>query len=122
LYVDLVWRNDPSNSQNLRWHQSVSNTTGNYLFSYTDKRSFVLRYTNDKETSSSFEQRRARILGTVHLFSPSCLTFAYQVTGDKSNKLSVSVNNRTIWHHRFSRGQRLKNLEIFLKKNRFIFI
>jgi hypothetical protein len=75
------------------------------------KQLFVLKNPDDKETLQSSERHRARLLGTAHLSSrdsPSCLTFAYQVTGGKSNKLAVSVNNRYIWRHRFSQGQRFR--------------
>jgi hypothetical protein len=84
------------------------------------KQTFVLKNPDDKETLQSSERYRARLLGTAHLSSrdsPSCLTFAYQVTGDKSNKLSVSVKNLTIWRHRFLQGQRFgKVLNLFEEK------
>ncbi|CAF4340546.1 unnamed protein product, partial [Adineta steineri] len=68
-----------------------------------DKQSFVLKYPDDKETLQSSEQHSARLIGTAHLASrdsPSCLTFAYQITGDKSNKLSVFIDKQYIWRSR----------------------
>jgi hypothetical protein len=78
------------------------------LIYFIDKQSFLLEYPDDKETSLSSEQHHARLLGTAHLSSrdlPSCLTFTYKVTGDKSNKLSVFVNNRSVWSHSFNWSQ-----------------
>ncbi|CAF0847412.1 unnamed protein product, partial [Rotaria sordida] len=97
---DPGWRNDPSNKQNLEWHESPSTTT--------NKRSFVLKDSNDKENLQSSKRNSARLLGTTHLSSqdsPSCLTFDYQITDDKSNKLSVFVHNRTIWRNRLRSEQ-----------------
>ncbi len=74
------------------------------------KRSVVLKYPDDKETLQSSKTHHARLLGTAHVSSrdsPSCLTFVYQVTGDKSNKLSVFVNNQRIWRSRLPQGHRL---------------
>ncbi|CAF2645033.1 unnamed protein product [Rotaria sp. Silwood2] len=72
------------------------------------KQSFVLKYSNDKENLQSSERHNARLLGTTHLSSrdaPSCLTFDYQITDDKSNKLSVFVHNRTVWRSRLRSEQ-----------------
>lgn len=80
------------------------------LFLYfIDEKSFVLKYSNDNENLQSSEQYRARLLGTVHLLSrdsPSCLSFNYKLTDEKSTKLSVFVDNRTIWRSRIKSGQR----------------
>ena len=68
---------------------------------------FVLKSPDNKETLQSSKQYRARLLGTAHLsapHSPSCLTFAYQIIGDQSTKLSMMINNRTVWRSRLSMG------------------
>lgn len=72
---------------------------------------FVLKYPDDKETLQSSKEYQARLIGTTDLSSrdsPSCLTFTYQITGDKSNKLSVVVNNQAIWRSRLPRGSRYR--------------
>ncbi|CAF3894466.1 unnamed protein product [Adineta steineri] len=92
---DPGWRNDLDNNQNLEWHQFPSTTA--------EKRSFILKYPDDKEILQSSEQHFARLIGTAHLASrdsPSCLTFIYQITGDKSNKLSVIIDKQHIWRSR----------------------
>ncbi|CAF4044180.1 unnamed protein product, partial [Rotaria sordida] len=97
---DPSWRNDPGNNQNLEWHESLSTTTS--------KRSFVLKYSSDKENLQSSKRYNARLLGTGYLSSrnsPSCLTFDYQITDDKSDRLSVFAHNRTIWSSRLRSGQ-----------------
>lgn len=116
FYIDPGWRNDPIDGQTVEWHQSPSLTTGNYFekksfefltrvlfFSHIDKQIFVLKYPDDKETLQSSKEYHARLIGTAHLSSrnsPSCLTFTYQIIGDKSNKLSVLINNQIIWRSR----------------------
>jgi hypothetical protein len=76
-----------------------------------DKQLFVLKYPDDEETRQSSKQYHARLIGTAHLSSrdsPSCLTFTYEITGDKSNKLSIFVNNRSIWRSRLPQGQKYR--------------
>lgn len=68
---------------------------------------FVLKSSDNKETLQSSKENRARLLGTVHLsapHSPSCLTFAYQIIGDQSTKLSLMINNQTLWRSRLPLG------------------
>ncbi|CAF1276484.1 unnamed protein product [Adineta steineri] len=92
---DPEWKNDLDNNQNLEWHQFPSTTA--------EKRSFILKYPDDKEILQSSEQHSARLIGTAHLASrdsPSCLTFTYQITGDKSNKLSIFIDKQHIWRSR----------------------
>ncbi|UJR31098.1 hypothetical protein I4U23_018606, partial [Adineta vaga] len=99
-YEDPGWRNELSSNQSLEWHQFSSTTT--------DKQSFVLKYLDDKETLQSSQQNSARLIGTAHLSSrdsPSCLTFTYQIMGDKSNKLSVFVDKQYTWRSRLIQGQ-----------------
>jgi len=76
-----------------------------------DKQLFVLKYPDDEEAQQSSKQYYARLIGTAHLSSrdsPSCLTFTYEITGDKSNKLSIFVNNRSIWRSRLPQGQKYR--------------
>ncbi|CAF4738825.1 unnamed protein product [Rotaria sp. Silwood1] len=104
---DPGWRNDPSNNQKIEWHEFLPTTT--------DKRSFVLKYSNDKENLQSSELYNARLLGIAHLSSrdsPSCLTFDYLITDDKSNKLSVFVHNRTVWRSRLRSEQSAIHIQL----------
>jgi hypothetical protein len=43
------------------------------------------------------------------------------MTSDKSNKLSVSVGNRSIWRHRLSEGQRFEKTFFYLLKKNFLY-
>ena len=123
-YLDPGWINDPENKHNLKWHRSLSTVSGNDLdviqknktgfyspLYFIGEKLFVLKYSDDNKIQQSSWQHHALLLSTAHLSSrdlPSCLTFAYQITGDKSNRLSVLVNNRTIWRSGLRSRQRFK--------------
>ena len=73
-----------------------------------DKLSFVLKHAIDKEIQQSSKTDHARLRGTIDLSqrsTPSCLSFTYQILGDKSNRLIVSIDNDAIWASRLRDDQ-----------------
>ena len=120
--TDPGWRNDPKNRQHLEWHPSSSPTTGRHRSTLryatqnvslvSDQNGFVLSSSDDEAILQSSERLQARLIGTGHLSSqatPSCLTFVYRVTGNPSNKLTVSVDEQPRWGSRRTEGQRYED-------------